>query len=96
VNYVLSRLFTTCCKSFTEGRIIVMCLMRRTKVTFPEQVQLFMNLIARSPNTLAERSKTWVICRLLAWDFEFESHRGHRCLSVLSVVCCQVEFSVSD
>ena len=24
-----------------------------------------------------------------------ESHRGHGCLSVVSVVCCQVEVSVS-
>ena len=26
----------------------------------------------------------------------FESHWGHRCLSVVSAVCCQVEVSVTD
>ena len=26
----------------------------------------------------------------------FESHRGHGCLSVVSVVCCQVEVSATD
>ena len=28
-------------------------------------------------------------------DYEFESHRRHGCLSVLSAVCCQVEVSAS-
>jgi len=28
-------------------------------------------------------------------DFGFESHRGHGCLSVASVVCCQIEVSAS-
>jgi hypothetical protein len=29
------------------------------------------------------------------WDCGFESHRGHECLSLVSVVCCQVEVSAS-
>ena len=33
--YILSRLFATCCKSFTEGRFIVKCLIRLTKITYP-------------------------------------------------------------
>jgi hypothetical protein len=33
---------------------------------------------------------------LVCWDREFESHRGHRCLSLLGVVCCQVEVSTTD
>jgi len=38
------------------------------------------------------------ICRraagpLACWDLGFESHRGHGYLSVVSVVCCQVEVS---
>jgi len=33
---------------------------------------------------------------LACWDSAFESHRGHGCLSVLSVVCCQVEDSVTS
>jgi hypothetical protein len=29
------------------------------------------------------------------WDCFFESRRGHECLSVVSIVCCQVEVSAS-
>ena len=32
---------------------------------------------------------------LACWDCGFESRRGHRCLSVVSVVCCQVEVSAT-
>jgi hypothetical protein len=30
---------------------------------------------------------------LACWDCGFESQRGHGCLSLVSVVCCQVEVS---
>ena len=33
---------------------------------------------------------------LAGWDRGFESRQGHGCLSVVSVVCCQVEVSASD
>jgi len=33
---------------------------------------------------------------LACWDCGFESRRGHGCLSVVSVVCCQVEVSAAD
>ena len=33
---------------------------------------------------------------LTCWDFGFESHRGHGYLSVVSVVCCQVEDSATS
>jgi hypothetical protein len=29
-------------------------------------------------------------------ECRFESRRGHRCLSVVSVVCCYAQFSLSD
>ena len=32
---------------------------------------------------------------LAGWDCGFESRLGHRCLSVVSVVCCQVGVSAS-
>jgi hypothetical protein len=32
---------------------------------------------------------------LACWDSGFESRRGHGCLSLVSVVCCQAEFSAS-
>ena len=33
---------------------------------------------------------------LACWDRGFESHWGHGCLSVVSVVCCQVGVSATD
>ena len=33
---------------------------------------------------------------LVCWDCGFESHRGHGCLSIVSVVCCQVEDSATS
>ena len=33
--------------------------------------------------------------QLACWDCGFESLRGHGCLSVVSVVCCQVEVSAT-
>jgi len=33
---------------------------------------------------------------LACWDRGFESHRQHGCLSVVSVVCCQVEVSATS
>jgi hypothetical protein len=30
------------------------------------------------------------------WDFGFEPHRGHGCLSLVNVVCFQVEISASS
>jgi hypothetical protein len=33
---------------------------------------------------------------LACWDCRFESHRGHGCLSVVSVECCQVKVSATS
>ena len=33
---------------------------------------------------------------LACWDLGFKSHRVHGCLSVVSVVCCQVEVSATS
>jgi len=33
---------------------------------------------------------------LACWDHGFESHRRHGCLSVVSVMCCQVEVSATS
>jgi hypothetical protein len=41
---------------------------------------------------VAARSKAWP---LACWDCGFEFHWGHGCLSVVSVVCWQVEVSAS-
>jgi len=42
------------------------------------------------PVPVAARSKAWVY-----WNCGFESHRGNVCLSVVTVVCCQVAVSAS-
>ena len=44
------------------------------------------------------RQSQWPLClwQLACWDWGFESRRGHRHLSLLCVVCCQVEGSVSE
>jgi hypothetical protein len=33
---------------------------------------------------------------LACWDCGFESHRAHECLSIVNVVCCQVEVSATS
>jgi hypothetical protein len=33
---------------------------------------------------------------LACWDCGFEYRRGHGCISLVSVVCCQVEVSASS
>ena len=43
---------------------------------------------------MAARSKAWV-CRSSIAGTAGSSRRRHRCLSLGSVVCCQVEFSAS-
>jgi hypothetical protein len=40
---------------------------------------------------VAARSKAWLCSRSLAGTGGFEYRRGHGYLSLLSVVCCQVE-----
>ena len=39
---------------------------------------------------VAAQTKGW-ICSRSCWDSGFEFCRGHRYLSLVSVVCCQVE-----
>jgi hypothetical protein len=55
------------------------------------------------------RTGTWIIADpssheisggvlrpLACWDWGFESRKGHGCLSLVTVVCCQVEVFASD
>ena len=55
----------------------------------------FMTVLYRPADPSGRRSKAWVRRSLACWDCGFESRRGHGCLSVVSVVCCQVEVSAS-
>jgi hypothetical protein len=52
-------------------------------------------IIAHLPIPVAARSQTWVFGRSLCWDCGFKSRRGHGCLSLMIVVCCQGEVSAS-
>jgi hypothetical protein len=45
---------------------------------------------------VAARSKAWVCGRSLAGIGGFESRKVHGSLSLVNVVCCQVEVSSSD
>ena len=45
---------------------------------------------------VAARSKAWVCGRSPVEIVGFESHRGHGCVSVVSVVCCEVEVCAMD
>jgi hypothetical protein len=47
------------------------------------------------PIPVAARSKTWVCCRSVAGTVGSNPAGGHGCLSILSVVCCQVEVSAT-
>jgi len=47
------------------------------------------------PVPVAARSKAWVCDRSLPGNLGFEARGGHVCLSVASVVCCQVEVSAT-
>jgi hypothetical protein len=44
---------------------------------------------------LAARPNARVCGLSVFWDCGFEPRRGHGCLSLVSVVCCQVEVSAS-
>jgi hypothetical protein len=48
-----------------------------------------------SPIPVAVRSKTWVCGRSLTVIVGSNPAGGHGCLSVVSVVCCQVEVSAT-
>jgi len=47
------------------------------------------------PIPVAAQFKLSVCGRFLCWDYEFESRRGHGCMSLVTVVCYQVEVCAS-
>ena len=54
----------------------------------------FLLVVESTPRTIVRQG---VGLRPLAcWDRGFESHRGHGCLPVSSVMCCQVEVSATS
>jgi hypothetical protein len=58
----------------------------------------FLNIVLISRQwriPVAVRSKAWFCGRSPSKGCEFEYRRAHGCLSVVSVVCCQVEVSAT-
>ena len=55
-----------------------------------QNIIIFVSLTDQ-PIPVTVRSKAWLAC----WDCGFETRRRHGCLSVVIVVCCQVEVSAS-
>jgi hypothetical protein len=47
------------------------------------------------PNPVTVQSNFLGLLLLTCWDCRFKSCHGHRCLSLVSVVCCKVEVSAS-
>jgi len=58
-------------------------------------VFVLVSLSPTLPISVAVRSKGVDLRRLACWNCAFESRRMHGCLSVLSVVCCEVEVSAT-
>ena len=54
-------------------------------------VNVLIALLKADPG--AALSNVWGVRPFACWKSGFESHRGHGCLSLVSVVCCQVEVS---
>ena len=80
------------CSSVIERRLI---LLKSSSISDERINKLISNLI-KEPVPAAVRSKASGLRPLACWDCGFESHRGHRCLSVVSDVCFQVEVSATS
>jgi hypothetical protein len=68
---------------------------RVTWHNIPEDLNLVFYLYIYMPVPVATRSKAWVCGRLPAEIVGSNFTGGHGCLSVVSVVCCQVEVSAA-
>ena len=56
-----------------------------------QQILVHYTIMSADPSC---RAVLCVVLRsLICWDYGFESCRGHECLSVVSVECCQIEIS---
>jgi hypothetical protein len=62
---------------------------------FLDESDCYWSVISSSPIPVAARSKAWVYGRSLTGIVGSNPVDGHGCLSVVSVVCCQVEVSAS-
>ena len=57
--------------------------------TFNSNWTHFLRKYKPAPVPTAARSKVYSLPLLACWDCGFESRQGHRCMSLISVVCCQ-------
>jgi hypothetical protein len=69
--------------------------LKKTRCFIAIAFNIFFKIFCKEAD-LSGRAVLGVGLRSLAcWDCRFESHPGNRCLSLVSVVCCQVDVSAS-
>jgi len=68
----------------------------RRMICATERLSFFGELYNKVPGPSSRAVWSVGLRPLACWDRGFESHRGHGCLSVVSVVCCQVEVSATS
>ena len=65
------------------------------EIIFYKETWILNSVMTGSPIPVGARSNAWVCGRLRA-GIVVRIPPGHECLSVVNVVCCQVEVSASD
>jgi hypothetical protein len=65
-------------------------------ILHPQQGESLKTTTMQLPISVAARSKAWVCGRSPAGIMGSNPTGGHGCLSVVSVVCCQVEVSATS
>jgi hypothetical protein len=72
------------------------CLSLVSVVCFQEEISASgWSLIQSSPTECSHMIQGVGLQSLACWDCEFESHKGHGCLSLVSIACFQVQVSAS-
>jgi hypothetical protein len=98
------------CLHFTETAVLLPCSKLLTLVPILSQISqiyTFQSYFLRVlynitlPHTMSAGPRGLAVYGvslrpLVCWDCGFESHREHRCLSVVIVFCCQVEVSATS
>jgi hypothetical protein len=68
----------------------------RSRVRFPMvSLEFFIDIILSVADPSDRVVEGVGLLPLACWDCGFESRRGHGCLSLMSVVCCQEEVSAT-
>jgi hypothetical protein len=87
-----SHIYTTCCGSFFTWIRAHVTTPRYCRANIPIYIRLLYHVAGPSARAVYGVGLPSLAC----WDCGFDSHRGHGCLSVVSVVRYQVEISAKD